>query len=69
VAAARAHVVTHCAQGVDRLGSETGFEIKLVGQVLVVEAWCIDGLLDVEAALGRREKDVGYGGDDAASAR
>jgi hypothetical protein len=36
--------------------------------VLVVEARGVDGLLDVEAALGRREKDVGNGGDDARAA-
>ena len=62
-------VVAHGAQAGEAFPvAEAGLEVELIRQVLVVEARGVDGLLDVEAALGRGEKDVGDGGDDAGAA-
>ena len=60
--------VAHGAQAGDRLRRKAWLEVELVGQVLMVEARRVHGLLDVQAALGRGEKDVGHGGDDARAA-
>src|SRR5260370_6911215 len=44
------------------------FEVDAVGQVLVVEARGIGGLLDVEAVVDGADDVVGDGGDDGGSA-
>jgi hypothetical protein len=58
-------VVAAGAEGGDGFRGKAGFEVELVGQVLVVEARGVDGLLDVEAAFRGGEEDAGDGGDDA----
>jgi len=52
VAAFNVEVVAEGAQPCEGFRGEAGLEVELVGQVLVVEARGVDGLLYVEAALG-----------------
>ena len=68
VAVLDAERVAHACAGRRAFPAEAGLEVELVGQVLVVEARRVDGLLDVEAAFGGGEKDIGDGGDDARAA-
>ena len=49
-------------------GGEPGFEVDAVGEVLVVEAGGVGGLLDVQAVLDAGEEVVGDGGDDGGAA-
>ena len=68
VAAAERDRVAHGAQRGDGVGAESRLEVEDVGQVLVMEARRVYGFLDVEAALGRGEKNVAHGRNDAAAA-
>ena len=55
------------AEGFELVGYVGGkflFEVEAVGQVLVVEAWCVGCLLDVEVVVDGADDVVGDGGDD-----
>ena len=53
---------------IDNVAGEGFFEVDAVGQVLVVEAGGVGGLLDREAVVEDAEDVVGDGGDDGGSA-
>ena len=57
----RFELVAYCRRG-------TSFEVEAIGQVLVVEARGVGGLLDVEAIVDDGDDVVGYGGDDRGAA-
>jgi hypothetical protein len=44
--------VSHPGEFVSNVWTEAGLEIKLVGQVLMMKPWCIDRLLNAQAAFG-----------------
>ena len=50
------------------VGGKLLFEVEAVGQVLVVEAGGVGGLLDVEAVVEDADDVVGDGGDDGGAA-
>ena len=54
---------------IEHIQREGLLHLEDVGQVLVVKAGRINGLLDVEAASEDGEKDIGHGGDDACASR
>ena len=61
-------VVAHGFELVDDVVGELLFEVEAVGQVLVVEARGVGGLLDVEAVVDGADDVVGDGGDDGGAA-
>ena len=56
------------AEGDGGVCGKVALEVEAVGQVLVVKARGVGGLLDVEAVLGGGEEVVGDGGDDGGAA-
>src|SRR5260370_41600191 len=60
--------VAHGFELVGRLCGEFLFEVDAVGQVLVVEARGVGGLLDIEAIVDGADDVVGDGGDDGGAA-
>ncbi len=60
--------VAHCFELLGDIGRELLFEVDAVGQVLVMEAGCVGGLLDVEAVVDGADDVVGDGGDDGGPA-
>jgi hypothetical protein len=68
VAVRNADDVAAGLEGGDSFLWEAGLNEELVRLVLVVEAWGVDRLLDIEAALSRGEEDVGDGSNDACAA-
>ena len=60
--------VAHGGEGFGGWDGEFLFEVDAVGEVLVVEARGVGGLLDVEAVVDGADDVVGYGGDDGRAA-
>src|SRR6202453_3611544 len=56
--------IAHGFELVGYVGGELLFEVEAVGQILVMEARGVGGLLDVEAVVDDTDEVVGDGGDD-----
>jgi hypothetical protein len=68
VAVVEAERIAERAQACGGFGRKPRLKVEGVGKVLMVEARGVDGLLDIEAALGCGQENVAYRGDDACSA-
>ena len=63
--AADFELVAEGTQAFDGGVGEAGLHDEDVGQILMVEARSVDGLLDIQALFGGAEEDIRHGGDDA----
>lgn len=60
--------VAHGCEFFGGWGWELLLHVDAVGKVLMVEAWGVGGLLDVESVVDGADDVVGYGGDDGGTA-
>src|SRR5580692_4320366 len=61
--------VTHTSQGVQGRGRKTRLNVNDIGEVLLVKARSVHRPLDIQAAVGSAQENVGNRGHDAGSAR